>query len=276
LTDGADTTPPRDDHADIALTVIAPCFNEQDNVHPLAERTLAIFDALDIAAELILVDDGSADATWETITAAHDTDHRVRGVRHEHNRGMVPAWHTGLAAAGGDLVCLIDADLQNRPEDIARLYDRFRHGDCDLVQAVRHSVEGVCRMYLFSRGLNALLNLAFGGRLRDNKSGFVLCRRHILSQILQHRFRYRFFQAFLGASALSRGLNIAQVDTAFDARARGQSFLSDFPVITSLQVIAELLKYRLECWLYRRLMRQCMLRSAVQPAGLGPLSSEQG
>ena len=260
----------------MSLSVIAPCYNEQDNVGPLATRILAVFNRMKIAAELILVDDGSADATWPAITAAQQSDARIRGVRHEANSGMVAAWRSGLFAAAGELVCLIDADLQNRPEDVARLHERFEQGGCDLVQAVRHSVEGVCRMYLFSRGLNGLLNLAFGGRLRDNKSGFILCERRTLHTLLEHRFRYRYYQAFLGASALMRGLRIAEVDTVFDARQRGQSFLSNFPVFTSLRVLAELGIYRLECCLYRRSMRAPAAQLERQPVQLRTVSSEGG
>ncbi|MBI1826546.1 MAG: glycosyltransferase family 2 protein [Planctomycetes bacterium] len=229
-----------------ALSIIAPCFNEEGNIDALVQRVLAALDAMHCDAELILIDDGSSDATWNRIQTREAQDGRVHGVRHSTNRGIVPAWRTGLAAARGTLVCLIDSDLQNRPEDISRLYDTYVEGGADIVQGVRHAAIGVTRLRLFSRGLNLLLNLMFCSRLRDNKSGFVLCERTTLERILSHRYQYRYFQSLIGVSALANGLRIAEVDTVFEPRVSGQSFLSRFPVIVSLRIVWELLKFRVE------------------------------
>jgi hypothetical protein len=98
----------------------------------------------------------------------------------------------------------------------------------------------------FSRALNHILNIAFGMRLRDNKSGFILCHRRVLEDILKHRYQYRYFQSFIGCAAGVRGYRIAEVDTDFDARHAGQSFLSNFPVRVSARILIELAKYRIE------------------------------
>jgi phenylacetate-CoA ligase len=229
------------------LSVIAPCFNEQDNVPVLVARTLATFDDHGIDGELVLVDDGSSDATWERIEAAMATHDRVRGTRHPQNRGIEGGWNSGLATARADLVCLIDSDLQNRPEDIARLFACHQRDKPDMVQAVRHPKDERSRI-VFSRALKVLLNITFGMRLRDNKSGFILCRREVLEDILRHRYDYRYFQSFIGVAAGVRGYRIAEVDTTFDARHAGQSFLSRLPVRASAQICVELVKYRVETW----------------------------
>lgn len=235
---------------EVRISAIAPCLNEEANVELLTRRTLAAFDSLAAPAELILIDDGSVDRTWALIQEAQERDGRVVGVRHTRNRGIEAAWRSGLAAASGELVCLIDADLQNRPEDICILYDYFRRGTCDIVQAVRHPAREGERCHIFTRGLNFLLNLSFGTRLRDNKSGFLLGRRAALASILSHRFRYRYFQCFVGVAARTRGLTIGEVDTAFDLRHGGKSFLPQRPLRASLQVLWELVKFRTECWLF--------------------------
>ena len=244
-------TAPTSQPREVRLSVIAPCFNEEANVALLARRTLAAFDALAAPAELILVDDGSADRTWTRIEEAHERDARAAGVRHAQNRGIEAAWRSGLTVASGELVCLIDADLQNRPEDVCILYDYFQRGSCDIVQAVRHPARNGERCHAFTRGLNLLLNVTFGTRLRDNKSGFLLCRRAALSSILAHRFRYRYFQCFVGVAARTRGLTIGEVDTAFDLRHGGKSFLSQRPVGVSLRVLWELVKFRAESSLFK-------------------------
>lgn len=228
------------------LSVIAPCYNEEGNVPTLVERTLSAFDGMEgVEAELVLIDDGSADDTWGAIERASAEHDRVRGVRHVHNLGIVGGWRTGLAAARGELVCLIDSDLQNRPEDVARLYDAYVEHEPDIVQGVRNP-RGVQTRLVFSRGLNLLLNTAFGMRLRDNKSGFILCPRDVLASILDYKYEYRFFQSFVGVAAGARNYSIVEVDTDFERRHTGESFLANFPITVSLRICVELVKYRYE------------------------------
>lgn len=230
----------------MTLTVLAPCYNEGRNIDLLVDRTLSAFSSMDIAAELVLVDDGSADDTWLRIAARIDADPRVRGIQHSINGGIEAAWHTGLAAAHGRLVCLIDADLQNRPEDIARLFEAYTLGNHDLIQGVRHATSTLTRHRLFSCGLNWLLNAAFGTTLRDNKSGFILCHHEVLQTVLDHRFSYKYFQSFIGVAACAIGYSIGEVDTIFEPRHAGSSFLPRFPILPSLRIGLELLKFRIE------------------------------
>lgn len=203
-----------------------------------------------MGGELILVDDGSSDKTLDRIRHAASNDARVRGLCQGRNQGMVPAWKSGLAAAAGDLVCLIDSDLQNRPEDIGRLYEAYIRHSFDMIQAVRHPASSGRRLHLFSRVLNLLLNTAFMMWARDNKSGFVLCRRQTMAAILRHRFTYRYFQCFIGVSASSRGFSIGEIDTVFDERRSGCSFLSRLPLLVSLRTGWELLKFRVESLIF--------------------------
>jgi glycosyltransferase involved in cell wall biosynthesis/SAM-dependent methyltransferase len=236
----------------VRLSVIAPCFNEEANVGALVGRTIAALSMLPVSGELILVDDGSTDSTWRRILEQVAAHAQVVGVRHATNQGIEAAWRTGLERAAGSLICLIDADLQNRPEDIASLYEAYVGGDSALVQAVRHPDEGGRRLLLFSRALNALLNLIFGTRLRDNKSGFILCGRDVLADILHHHHDYRYFQCFVGVVAIARGYRITEVDTLFHSRVAGKSFLSAFPILVSLRILREMLEVRGELRSTRR------------------------
>jgi phenylacetate-CoA ligase len=241
----------------VTLSVIAPCYNEEANIDLLVERTLAVFGALDIQAELVLIDDGSVDRTWARVSACAEGEPRVRGLQHSTNGGIEAAWNTGLTAARGRLICLMDADLQNRPEDIPSLLRAYAHGATDVVQGVRHASSLLTRHKVFTRGLNRLLNRAFGTSLRDNKSGFILCHRDILHTVLEHRFSYKYFQSFLGVAACTRGYTIREVDTVFDARHAGSSFLSRIPILVSIRICWELLKFRFEaCLMTKAAFRQ--------------------
>ena len=229
------------------LSVIAPCLDEEGNIDELVARTLRTFEEHAVRGEIVLVDDGSTDRTWNQIGSHTRRDSRVRGVRHATNQGIVAGWRTGLSASSGRLVCLIDSDLQNKPEDVARLYAAHRHTH-DLVQGVRKPSRGVRRLLLFSRALNVLLNAAFVMRLRDSKSGFVLCRREVLAAILTHTHSYRYYQCFVGISAATHGCRIVEVDTTFEDRRAGESFLGRVPIGVSLRIIWEICKFRIETW----------------------------
>lgn len=249
------------DRDGIVLTVIAPCFNEQDNIDPLVARTMAVFDGMGIAAELLLVDDGSTDLTWNEIVRHSQHETRVRGVKHTSNRGIECAWRSGHDVAAGELICLIDADLQNPPEEITKLYKAYLHELPDIVQGVRHAVKGASRYQVLSRGLNLILNTVFRMHSKDNKSGFLLCRRDVLGLLLQHRYKYRYFQSFVGVSAGAHGYTIAEVDSRFDHRHAGRSFLSRFPFVVSARILLELLKFRVETWKARAPKRKTVQTS---------------
>lgn len=231
---------------DVQLSVIAPCYNEEHNVETLVQRTLETFKVMGIRGELVLIDDGSRDRTWERITDAMDAHPEVRGVRHVKNRGIEGGWTSGLDNASADTICLIDSDLQNRPEDIQRLWDTYQREPVDIVQAVRHPEGLESRRLVFSSGLNFILNVSFGTHLRDSKSGFILCHKDVFRAILDHKYKYRYFQSFIGAAAGVRKFTVAEVDTRFEPRQAGTSFLAGFPVKAVVRILWELTKFRVE------------------------------
>jgi glycosyltransferase involved in cell wall biosynthesis len=123
------------------LSVVVPAFNEQDNVPVLAERLLAVLEGVADGFEVVFVDDGSRDATWERIAAAAAADPRVRGIRFARNFGHQAALTAGVDAARGRAVVIIDADLQDPPEVIPELVARWREG-YEVVFAQREVREG--------------------------------------------------------------------------------------------------------------------------------------
>ncbi len=230
------------------LSIIAPCFNEEKALPLLAARIAAARAALGGAIELVLVDDGSRDDTWLVIQRLRETYDFITPARHGGNRGIVAGWRTGLAASRGRLVATIDADLQYRPEDIPALRASLDAAGADLAQGAR--VKEVDRPPLrkfMTAGLSWALNLLFGMRLRDNKSGFLLGRREVFADILTTRFQYRMFQHFIAVAAHAKGYRIVQTPIVFDPRAAGVSFISQ-PWRFALGVLADL---PLALWEYR-------------------------
>ena len=209
------------------LSVVVPCYNEELNIPELAQRVLQMFDIGGLRGELVLVDDGSADATARVIREHSQADARVVGVFHRVNRGMAGAWRTGVNAARGSYVAIIDADLQYQPEDILRLYRTLLDYSVDVVQGWRSSVgrERGTR-YSLSRGYNMILNTAFGMSLRDNKSGFVCCAREVIQDLLTYKGSYGYWQSFIMVAAHTKGYTYREIEAVFEDRKQGQSFLA--------------------------------------------------
>ena len=213
------------------LSVIVPCLNEEANVPELVTRIGEVFKVGQIDAELVLIDDGSTDGTWAAIERACAEHPFVVGRRHAQNGGIAVAWKTGVTAARGKLVAILDADLQYQPEDLIRLYREKLASNVDIVQGWRSAVgRDKGPRYWYSRGFNVMLNTAFGMQLTDNKSGFILTEREIFEDLLSYRGRYHYWQSFIMVSAHRKGYTYKQIETLFEPRKAGKSFLDDAPI----------------------------------------------
>ncbi len=226
---------------DKVISVIVPCLNEEVNVPVLAERLFASLEGSDLAVEVVFVDDGSRDGTWDAICAQREVwGDRVVGVRHDVNRGIPAGWRSGFDASVGDFVCLIDGDLQNPPEQVLTLYRQLVESREDIAQGTRSSIGRLrdSRMFL-SRALNALLNVTFGTASKDSKSGFLLARRAVIDDLLTYRQPYRHFQTFVGVAAAAKGYSVLEVETLFDDRNAGQSFLATKATKVTTEALAD-------------------------------------
>src|SRR5204863_9823105 len=131
-------------------------------------------DAVDY--ELILVDDGSRDATWQIVERLQASDPRIRAVRFKRNFGQHPAMHAGLARARGDVVVTMDGDLQNAPEDIPRLVAAVEAGS-DVASGRRVVRRDSWGRTLPSRLINGMLRRFTGVEISDFGCAFNAYRR---------------------------------------------------------------------------------------------------
>jgi polyisoprenyl-phosphate glycosyltransferase len=118
------------------ISVIVPCFNEEEVLPQLFQRLTAAATDWGADYEVICVDDGSSDGTWRVLRTQHEADARWRGLSFTRNFGHEMAICAGLRYAGGAAAVIMDADLQDPPEDIARLLAKWREG-FEVVLAVR-------------------------------------------------------------------------------------------------------------------------------------------
>jgi dolichol-phosphate mannosyltransferase len=123
------------------LSVVVPVFNEEVNILPMYERLVAALSDHVAGLEILYVDDGSADTSWEKVNELATRDERVRGMRFARNFGHQAALTAGVDGARGRAVVIIDGDMQDPPEVIPEMVDRWRDG-FEVVYGQRENREG--------------------------------------------------------------------------------------------------------------------------------------
>jgi dolichol-phosphate mannosyltransferase len=174
------------------LSVVAPVYDEEELVEEFVTRTCAA--VADYEFELVIVNDGSSDLTPELLDRMAAADPRVRVIHLSRNFGHQAALTAGLEHAVGDVVAMIDADLQDPPELISTMLDHWRAG-CDVVYAVREQREGESRFKLSTaRWFYRLFDKLAQVELQHNSGDFRLLDRRALDALLSMRERNRFLR----------------------------------------------------------------------------------
>ncbi|MBC8500035.1 MAG: glycosyltransferase family 2 protein [Candidatus Atribacteria bacterium] len=230
----------------IELSVIVPCLNEEENVSRIVHQTIDLFNSDSIRGEIILINDGSIDNTKLEIDKLTKKFKNVVGIEHGQNLGIVESWHSGLEKTQGKHILTIDADLQYNPNDIIILYNEIKKADYDLVQGWRrkHKKREFLRLFL-SKCLSLFLNMLFFDNLPDIKSGFVIYKRGVFTDILNDRKKFRTFQHFFIIAALKKGYKLKRVPITFYPRTRGKSFIKH-PFFFSIKVLGDVPRAILE------------------------------
>jgi glycosyltransferase involved in cell wall biosynthesis len=199
------------------LSVVAPVYNEEELIDEFVARATAAVADFDF--ELILVNDGSADSTPQRLDAIAQRDPRVRVVHLSRNFGHQAALTAGLEHAVGDVVAMIDADLQDPPELIPEMVARWRDGS-DIVYAVRREREGETA---FKLGTASLFYKIFRKLaqvdLEPNSGDFRLLDRTALDALLSMTERSR----FLRGMTVWIGFSQTAISYERDARAAGET-----------------------------------------------------
>src|SRR5262249_38477098 len=111
-----------------SISVVVPCFNEDQVIEPLISRLSTVLLQLQIPFEIVLVDDGSSDSTWELLRRHQQTKPYIKIIRLSRNQGQQLALTCGLDHTRGEVVVIIDADLQDPPELIGPMIEMWKQG----------------------------------------------------------------------------------------------------------------------------------------------------
>jgi dolichol-phosphate mannosyltransferase len=215
------------------LSVVAPIYNEEATIDRFYERVCSSLEGLPF--EIVLVDDGSRDGSAAALERIASEDARVRVVYLSRNFGHQTALTAGLDHAAGDAVVMLDADLQDPPELIARMLDHWRAG-CDVVYAVRDRREGESRFKLATaRWFYRIFDWLAQVDLQHNSGDFRLLDRRALDALLSMRERSR----FLRGMTVWVGFTQAAVPYSRDPRYAGETKFTIHRMVTfSLDAIS--------------------------------------
>jgi dolichol-phosphate mannosyltransferase len=248
---------PAEVKAPLRLSLVIPTYNESANLPTLVEQLDGLLSpVLGDAFELLVVDDDSPDRTWEQAAALGARFARLRVVRRQGERGLATAVVRGWQAARGDVLAVIDADLQHPPETTVELWNEMERG-ADLAVASRHVTGGGVSDWsllrrLLSRGAQAIgLVLLPGvlGRSSDPLSGFFMVRRTALAGRELRPEGYKILVDVLGRSSARW---IAEVGYVFRERDVGQSKVT---AAIYLAYLRHLVRLRLDTLPLSRLWR---------------------
>lgn len=195
------------------LSVVIPAYNEEAMLRKAADTIGGVLTDAGIAHELVFVDDGSADGTWDVLCAAAKENGSVRGVRFSRNFGKEAAILAGLTEAHGDCCVVIDCDLQHPPEKIVEMYRLWQQG-FEVVEGRKKSRGSEGRLHtLAAKTFYSLIGAATGFDMA-NASDFKLLDRKAVDVLVRMPERSAFFRA------LSSWVGFQTAYVEFDVRER--------------------------------------------------------
>ena len=195
------------------LSVILPAYNEVNMIPVAAERLAGILDGAGIDFELLFVNDGSSDGTWDAICKAREKDQRVRGICFSRNFGKEAAMFAGLEKARGDCCVVIDCDLQHPPEKIVEMYRLWEQG-YEVVEGIKSDRGEESGMRRFAaNSFYGLISKATGMDMASS-SDFKLLDRKVVDTLNAMPERNVFFRA------LSFWVGFKRAEVTYDVQER--------------------------------------------------------
>lgn len=210
------------------FSLVIPTFNESRNIEPMLQQLVAILDAVYYAQyEIIVVDDDSPDRTWEVALAVAEKLPQVKVMRRQFERGLATAVIRGWQVSAGEVIGVIDGDLQHPPAVLLQLLQAIRDG-ADFAIASRHVQGGGISDWGFvrrslSRGaqlLGLIIAPSVVGQVSDPMSGYFMVRRAAIAGIKLDPKGYKISLEVLGRGRLNQ---IAEVGYIFQERQAGES-----------------------------------------------------
>ena len=216
------------------VSLVIPCFNEEESVDELLGELLSVLDGHDLEGEIVLVDDGSTDGTWEKLRTWGQREPRLKLIRFRRNFGQTAAMVAGLDHACGDIIIPLDADLQNDPHSIPDLLKKIDEG-YDVVSGWRKDRKDTFATRKFpSMIANAIISWVSGVKLHDYGCTLKAYRREVLDPVQLYGEMHRFIPVY----ASWAGARVTEVVVKHRARKYG---MSKYGIMRTFKVVLDLL-----------------------------------
>jgi polyisoprenyl-phosphate glycosyltransferase len=230
----------------IEFSVVIPIYNEEDNIPELCSRLKTVMQMLcttmklpEDCYEIIMVDDGSRDSSWRLIREIHAKDSRVKGISFSRNFGHHIAITAGLDQAKGRAIVLMDGDLQDPPEEILSLYNKFQEG-YDLVYGIRQQRKDPFLKKATSYLFWWILRRFSGVDIPQGQTMLRILSRRLVDVLKEMKEHARFIHGMMAWA----GLNVTTLEVKHNPRTRGKSkynipkmFRLAFHAVTSFSTI---------------------------------------
>lgn len=212
------------------ISVVVPVFNEQESLETLHGEIVAVAQEANLDVEIVFIEDGSTDASWEVITQLAAAHPQTQGIRFRRNFGKAAALAAGFRASRGDIIITMDGDLQDDPREIPRFLEALEHGPdlsrpkhpigkLDLVSGWKRTRHDPWHKVGPSRVFNRLVGALTGVHLHDHNCGMKAYRAEVVREIRL----YGEFHRFVPVLAAARGFRVGEIPINHRARKFGSS-----------------------------------------------------
>lgn len=174
------------------ISVVVPLFNEEESLPELVRWIRRVMHAHEFSYEVILVDDGSTDRSWDVINDLSEEDKAVKGISFNRNYGKSAALNEGFRRCEGEVVITMDADLQDSPEEIPALYDMIKNQKYDLVSGWKKKRFDPISKTIPTKLFNAATRKLSGIHLHDFNCGLKAYRQLLVKSIEVHGEMHRY------------------------------------------------------------------------------------
>jgi glycosyltransferase involved in cell wall biosynthesis len=187
------------------ISIVIPLLNEQESLNELHDWIVRVMQSNHFLYEIIFIDDGSTDGSWETITQLSQKDSNVKGIRFLKNFGKSQALHAGFKAAQGNVVITMDADLQDNPEEIPELYQLIVQDGNDVVSGWKKKrYDSVITKNIPSKLFNWAARKTSGVKLHDFNCGLKAFDHKVVKTIEVHGEMHRYIPVLAKNAGFSK------------------------------------------------------------------------
>ena len=203
------------------LSIVVPLLNERESLPELTSRIARVMEDNSLSFEILMVDDGSTDGSWECIRELAAADPRIKGIRFRRNYGKSAALFCGFEKARGEVVATMDADLQDAPEELPEMRRMIIEDGYDLVSGwKRHRKDNALTKNLPSKLYNSTARRITGIKLHDMNCGLKVYRKDVVKSIEVYGEMHRYIPYLAKNAGFTR---IGEKEVHHEKRKYGKS-----------------------------------------------------